>query len=127
MGIGELKDCGNQSSPGKHQFFHLLIEEVYTLSLTIKYSYHKSDDPNLYFLSLYPSTTQMPKIQFRSNAKPSVYAYPEPLQPPKKEEKEKVSTAILSITAKKAKQKREAKEDDAMEVVRATQLLFSYS
>ena len=32
----------------------------------------------------------MPKIQFRSNAKPSTYAYPEPLQPPKKEEKEKV-------------------------------------
>ena len=33
---------------------------------------------------------QMPKMQFRSNAKPSVYAYPEPLKPPKKEEKEKV-------------------------------------
>jgi len=59
----------------------------------------------------------MPKIEFRSNAKPSVYAYPEPLQPPKKEEKEKVSTAILSITAKaKARQKKENK-DDAMEVV----------
>ena len=33
---------------------------------------------------------QMPKMQFRSNAKPSLYAYPEPLKPPKKEEKEKV-------------------------------------
>ena len=32
----------------------------------------------------------MPKIQFCSNAKPSMYAYPEALQPPKKEEKEKV-------------------------------------
>ena len=32
----------------------------------------------------------MPKMQFRSNAKPSMYAYPEPLKPPKKEEKEKV-------------------------------------
>ena len=32
----------------------------------------------------------MPKMQFRSNAKPSIYAYPEPLKPPKKEEKEKV-------------------------------------
>lgn len=61
------------------------------------------------------SNLKMPKIQFRSNAKPSVYAYPEPLQPPKKEEKEKVSTAILSITAKKSKQKKENK-DDAMEV-----------
>jgi len=61
------------------------------------------------------SNLKMPKIQFRSNAKPSVYAYPELLQPPKKEEKEKVSTAILSITAKKSKQKKDAK-DDAMEV-----------
>lgn len=65
----------------------------------------------------------MPKIQFRSNAKPSVYAYPELLQPPKKEEKEKVSTAILSITAKKSKQKKDAK-DDAMEVVRFLKFLF---
>lgn len=32
----------------------------------------------------------MPKMQFKSNAKPSLYAYPEPLKPPKKEEKEKV-------------------------------------
>ena len=32
----------------------------------------------------------MPKMQFRSNVKPSMYAYPEPLKPPKKEEKEKV-------------------------------------
>ena len=29
-------------------------------------------------------------MQFRSNVKPSMYAYPEPLKPPKKEEKEKV-------------------------------------
>lgn len=32
----------------------------------------------------------MPKMQFLSGAKPSTYAYPEPLKPPKKEEKEKV-------------------------------------
>jgi len=62
------------------------------------------------------SNLKMPKIQFRSNAKPSVYAYPEPLQPPKKEELEKVSTAILSITAKsKSRQKKDTK-DEAMEV-----------
>lgn len=60
----------------------------------------------------------MPKIKFRSNARPSVYGYPEPLLPPKKEEKEKVSTAILSITAKaKARQKKEQKEE-SMDVVR---------
>lgn len=62
------------------------------------------------------SNLKMPKIQFCSNAKPSVYAYPEPLQPPKKEEKEKVTTAILSITAKaKARQKKDQKEEE-MEV-----------
>jgi len=62
------------------------------------------------------SNLKMPKIQFCSNAKPSVYAYPEALQPPKKEEKEKVSTAILSITAKsKARQKKNEKEE-AMDV-----------
>ena len=33
---------------------------------------------------------QMPKIEFRSNARPSLYAYPEPLQAPKEKEREKV-------------------------------------
>lgn len=61
----------------------------------------------------------MPKIEFRSNAKPSTFAYPEPLQPPKKEEKEKVQTAVLSITAKaKARQRRTEKEGEPMDVVR---------
>lgn len=59
----------------------------------------------------------MPKIQFRSNAKPSVYAYPEALKPPKKEEKEKVSTAVLSITAKAKARQKKATQDEAMEVV----------
>lgn len=43
---------------------------------------------NCYYICLL--VFQMPKMQFRSNAKPSMYAYPEPLKPPKKEEKEKV-------------------------------------
>lgn len=62
------------------------------------------------------SNLKMPKIQFRSNAKPSVYAYPEALKPPKKEEKEKVSTAVLSITAKAKARQKKAAQDDAMEV-----------
>ena len=33
----------------------------------------------------------MPKMKFISNAKPSLFAYPEALKPPKKEEREKVS------------------------------------
>jgi len=44
---------------------------------------------------------KMPKMQFRSCAKPSTYAYPPILEAPKEKEKEKVSTAILSTTAKK--------------------------
>lgn len=62
----------------------------------------------------------MPKLQLKSSARPSVYAYPEPLKPPKKEEKEKVTTAVLSITAKaKARAKKSETSEDKMEVVRA--------
>jgi len=62
------------------------------------------------------SNLKMPKLQFCSNAKPSMYAYPEALQPPKKEEKEKVSTAILSITAKSKARQKKANPDEAMDV-----------
>lgn len=59
----------------------------------------------------------MPKMQFRSNAKPSLYAYPEPLKPPKKEEKEKVTTAVLSITNKfKSRAKKSEASDEKMDV-----------
>ena len=34
---------------------------------------------------------QMPKLTFRSNAKPSLYAYPPPLEEEKKKEREKVT------------------------------------
>jgi 26S proteasome regulatory subunit N2 len=43
----------------------------------------------------------MPKMEFRSNAKPSMFAYPPALEEKKKEESEKVETAVLSITNKK--------------------------
>lgn len=32
----------------------------------------------------------MPKVQYRSNVKPSTFAYPAPLEVPKEKEKEKV-------------------------------------
>jgi len=74
-------------------------------------------------LSLTPTCTiglnsnlKMPKISFCSNAKPSTYAYPEALKPPKKEEKEKVSTAVLSITAKAKARQKKTNQDDNMEV-----------
>ncbi|RTG88549.1 26S proteasome regulatory subunit N2 [Schistosoma bovis] len=52
----------------------------------------------------------MPKIQFRSNAKPSTFAYPQPLQQEKEKKREKVETAILSITAKQRKKEADRKQ-----------------
>merc|ERR1712048_1552218 len=47
---------------------------------------------------------KIPKnFSLKCNAKPSLFAYPEPLQPPKKEEQAKTAAAVLS-TAAKAKQ-----------------------
>lgn len=60
----------------------------------------------------------MPKMEFRSNAKPSTYAYPPPLEEKKEKEREKVTTAVLSITAKARKKEVEKKErEEKMEVV----------
>uniref|UniRef100_A0AAZ1X944 26S proteasome non-ATPase regulatory subunit 1 n=1 Tax=Oreochromis aureus TaxID=47969 RepID=A0AAZ1X944_OREAU len=62
---------------------------------------------------------KMPKVQYRSNCKPSTFAYPPALEVPKEKEKEKVSTAVLSITAKAKKKEKEKKEkeEEKMEVV----------
>ncbi|KAJ8482928.1 hypothetical protein ONZ51_g5045 [Trametes cubensis] len=50
-----------------------------------------------------------PKFEFVSNARPSLFAYPSPMKPPKKEAVTKVATAVLSTTAKaKAREKRKA-------------------
>merc|ERR1712024_411048 len=53
------------------------------------------------------SELDMPVLQYRSNAKPSTYAYPPALEETKKESKEKVATAVLSITAKQKKKEAE--------------------
>merc|ERR1712050_500646 len=56
---------------------------------------------------------KIPKnFQFKCGARPSLFAYPEPLQPPKKEETAKVATAVLS-TASKAKAVHEKKAAEA--------------
>lgn len=56
---------------------------------------------------------KIPKnLFFKSGAKPSLFAYPEPLQPPKKEETTKAATAVLSTTAK-AKALKEKKEKES--------------
>lgn len=62
------------------------------------------------------SDLKMPKIDYRSNAKPSLYGYPAPLEEKKEKEREKVSTAVLSITAKAKKKEADKKKDDKMDV-----------
>jgi len=37
----------------------------------------------------------MPKVQYKSNCKPSTFAYPAPLEVPKEKEKEKVGSLLL--------------------------------
>eukprot|EP00043_Microstomoeca_roanoka_P013109 m.128145 g.128145 ORF g.128145 m.128145 type:complete len:939 (-) comp15669_c0_seq1:62-2878(-) len=65
--------------------------------------------PLTHFLSLALTPTaliclngdlQMPRIEIKSNAKPSRFAYPPVLETPKEKNKEKVATAILSISNK---------------------------
>lgn len=58
------------------------------------------------------SDLKMPKISIRSNAKPSLYAYPAPLEEKKEREREKVTTAVLSTTAKHKKKEAEKKEKE---------------
>ncbi|XP_048744052.2 26S proteasome non-ATPase regulatory subunit 1-like [Ostrea edulis] len=55
---------------------------------------------------------KMPKLEFRSNAKASQYAYVPPLEDKKEKTKEKVLTAVLSITAKQKKKEAEKKKDE---------------
>ncbi|CAF0941552.1 unnamed protein product [Didymodactylos carnosus] len=54
---------------------------------------------------------KMPNVDIISNAPPSVFAYPPPLVDKKEEKKEKVETAVLSITAKQKKREQEKKGD----------------
>ncbi|XP_040568295.1 26S proteasome non-ATPase regulatory subunit 1 [Lepeophtheirus salmonis] len=54
----------------------------------------------------------MPVVTFKSNAKPSVYGYPAMLEEKKKEDKEKVATAVLSITHKQKRKDAEKRKKD---------------
>lgn len=40
----------------------------------------------------------MPVMEVKSNAKPSMFAYPPAVEVAKKEEKERVATAVLSVS-----------------------------
>jgi len=54
----------------------------------------------------------MPKLEFKSSAKPSTFAYPPPLEDKKEKSKEKVETAVLSTTVKHKRKEAEKKKDD---------------
>lgn len=85
--------------------------------------------PLAHFLSLAMSPSslialnkdlQMPKMQFRCSAPPSAFAYPPPTEAVKKEAKEKVETAILSITSKTKAKKKATEDGKKMDVDEAT-------
>ncbi|XP_054014485.1 26S proteasome non-ATPase regulatory subunit 1 [Hylaeus anthracinus] len=61
------------------------------------------------------SQLKMPKLEIRSNARPSVYAYPAPLEEKKREEREKVTTAVLSIAARARRRESERRARDSHE------------
>ncbi len=59
---------------------------------------------------------QIPKFEFESNLRPSIFSYPPPTKPPQKETVEKVATAVLSTTAKAtARQEKKEKEKAAQD------------
>ncbi|KAI8838641.1 armadillo-type protein [Chytridium lagenaria] len=57
----------------------------------------------------------IPKFDFVSNARPSLFAYPPPVKPPETKEIEKVATAVLSTTARAMARAKKAHKDDAMD------------
>ncbi|VEN43763.1 unnamed protein product [Callosobruchus maculatus] len=60
---------------------------------------------------------KMPKLEWKSNAKPSMYAYPPPMEEKKREEREKVTTAVLSIAARQRRRDHDKKHrDEKMDV-----------
>ena len=71
----------------------------------------------------------MPKFDFVSNTRPSLFAYPPATKPPTKEVVEKVATAVLSTTVKataRAKKAKEAENADGMDTVSPSlTILFS--
>ncbi|XP_070173158.1 26S proteasome non-ATPase regulatory subunit 1-like [Littorina saxatilis] len=62
------------------------------------------------------SDLKMPKVEFKSAGRPSLYAYPPPLEEKKNQTKEKVETAVLSITAKHRRKEAEKKKEEKMDV-----------
>merc|ERR1711988_637022 len=62
---------------------------------------------------------EMPKFSFKSNAKPSLFAYPPETKPEEKKSVGKVSTAILSTSAKAQARRKEREAENEMDVDKA--------
>ncbi|XP_065075049.1 26S proteasome non-ATPase regulatory subunit 1 [Ochlerotatus camptorhynchus] len=58
------------------------------------------------------SDLKMPKVDFKSAARPSLYAYPAPLEEKKREERDKVATAVLSLAARAKRRTGDKKKDN---------------
>lgn len=56
---------------------------------------------------------QVPKFDFVSNTKPSLFAYPPATKLPEKQQAEKVQTAVLSTTAKSTARAKEKEKERA--------------
>ena len=67
------------------------------------------------------SDLKMPKIQFKSNANPNLFAYPPPVKKEQEKVKSKVATAILSISAKGKKAKKADEAEKAEETKAGTE------
>lgn len=65
---------------------------------------------------------KMPKLDIKSNARPSTYAYPAPLEEKKREEREKVTTAVLSIAARARRREHERRQRDTVSEAPATKM-----
>uniref|UniRef100_A0A670ZMA4 26S proteasome non-ATPase regulatory subunit 1 n=1 Tax=Pseudonaja textilis TaxID=8673 RepID=A0A670ZMA4_PSETE len=66
-------------------------------SLVLKSGFFFSPQPSVMWVTLRPlglRILEMPKVQYRSNVKPSTFAYPAPLEVPKEKEKEKVCSRL---------------------------------
>lgn len=58
---------------------------------------------------------QMPKVEFRSGAKPSQFAYPPPMEEKKEKNAGKLESAVLSITAKQKKKEKLKADGESIE------------
>lgn len=69
---------------------------------------------------------KMPKLEIRSNVRPSIYAYPAPLEEKKREEREKATIAILSLAARARRRESERKARDLQEKMEVVSYFFFF-